>query len=159
MTIALSPSQIDDLCRFSEQRGLREALRECENRVHDNLAAALLERGGFVTLQLNAPGQVPRMRFVEGDQACSVDAGRVGPAMVIRTQTGDPHVVAARDTLIADLPLSVRTINVLKAEGIATVGELIQHKRSEIDKFINLRRKNMSELVEALSSLGIKLDE
>ena len=89
MTIALSSEQIGDLCKRAETLSLPEILRACETVVHDNLAAALLERGGFGTLQLNEPSQIPRMRFVAPDECHLVEAARVGPTMVVRAASGN----------------------------------------------------------------------
>lgn len=50
----------------------------------DYLAAELLERGGFATLQLNAdPLGVPRMRFILPEASESVQAAKIGGALVV----------------------------------------------------------------------------
>lgn len=61
------------------------AIDECVAMMQDNLAAQLLERGGFGTLQLNQlPHGVPRIRFVEPSAAVPVDAANIGGVVVAR---------------------------------------------------------------------------
>ncbi|NHR04382.1 hypothetical protein HA052_04150 [Chromobacterium haemolyticum] len=60
------------------------AIERCIEWCQDSLAASLLERGGYGTLQLNPPGVVPRLHFVELDQVQSVTMAKINGVLIHR---------------------------------------------------------------------------
>jgi len=58
---------------------------------------------------------------------------------------------------IEALELTVRTGNCLKAEGVMTVGKLLQFSRNDLLKFPNLGRKSLNEVIEQLARVDLKL--
>lgn len=64
------------------------------------------------------------------------------------------------DTVPIDvLPLLVRTYNCLKAEGITTVGQLINKKEKEFYNVINFGTKSLNDVKGALAEFGLKLKD
>jgi len=59
--------------------------------------------------------------------------------------------------LIGDLDLSVRATNVLAAEGIDNVGQLLIYRLDEIREFRNIHDRNLVEIIEQLAWLGLSL--
>ena len=57
---------------------------------------------------------------------------------------------------IYDTELSVRTINGLRRYEIFTIGDLIQHKESDLLKFRNLGRKSFIEIENLLNRYGLE---
>lgn len=58
---------------------------------------------------------------------------------------------------IDELNLTVRSANLLKAEGIFTVGELIERSETSLIKSPNVGRKSLNEIKDVLTSLGLEL--
>ena len=58
---------------------------------------------------------------------------------------------------VTSLDVSVRATNCLVAEGIITVGDLIQRTKVEIARIPNLGTKSMNEILEAMKTLGLSL--
>ena len=56
---------------------------------------------------------------------------------------------------LADMDLSVRALNCLKAAEIETLGELCETTRAELLKFRNFGRKSMNELETKLASMNL----
>lgn len=63
-----------------------------------------------------------------------------------------PSILSSR---LVDYDLSVRTLNVMKAYDIETVGELVSHTRDEVEKFRNLGRKSVYQLEDFIRQLGL----
>lgn len=63
-----------------------------------------------------------------------------------------PGILSSR---LIDYGLSVRTLNVMKAYDIETVGELVSHSRDEVERFRNLGRKSVYQLEEFVRQLGL----
>lgn len=61
-----------------------------------------------------------------------------------------------RKEQIADLNLSVRTINKCKAAGIKTVEDLIKYSKKEILGFRNFGKKTLRELEKGVNERGLK---
>ena len=60
------------------------------------------------------------------------------------------------DKPVADLDLSVRTYNCLRAVNIKTVGELVRREENEMLKFRNFGRKSLQELVDILDVYDLR---
>ena len=58
---------------------------------------------------------------------------------------------------IEELDLSVRSFNCLKRAGIDTVEDLINRTEDDMIKVRNLGRKSLEEVIQKLSSLGLKI--
>lgn len=85
----LNPEQKARLLAMMEQGKGAEALDECAALCEDALAAKLLERGGYGTLQLNPPGSLPRMRFVDPADVQPVAMAKIGGVLVSRDQVSE----------------------------------------------------------------------
>jgi DNA-directed RNA polymerase subunit alpha len=60
-------------------------------------------------------------------------------------------------TRVEDLDFSVRTMNCLRREGIATVGELIQRTESDLMAIRNFGRKSLQEVKDKLAGMVLQL--
>ena len=60
-------------------------------------------------------------------------------------------------TRVEDLDFSVRTMNCLRREGIATVGELIPRTESDLMAIRNFGRKSLQEVKDKLAGMGLQL--
>lgn len=58
-------------------------------------------------------------------------------------------------TKLADVELSVRALNCLRAADVETIGNLVQHHRNELLKFRNFGKKSLTEVEELLDTLGL----
>lgn len=70
---------------------------------------------------------------------------------------GESTLARQLQTRIEDLDFSVRTMNCLRREGIATVGELVQRTESDLMAIRNFGRKSLTEVKEKLAGMGLKL--
>ncbi len=70
---------------------------------------------------------------------------------------GESTLARQLQTRIEDLDFSVRTMNCLRREGIATVGELVQRSESDLMAIRNFGRKSLTEVKEKLAGMGLKL--
>ena len=71
----------------------------------------------------------------------------------------DEEVLRMRQLLktrLADMDLSVRALNCLKAADVDTLGELVTYHRNDLLKFRNFGRKSLEELDQVLSDLGLQ---
>ena len=85
---------------------------------------------------------------LEGSELAAFDA----PAQR-STQQFDPILLRP----VAELELTVRSANCLKAENIYYIGDLIQRTENELLKTPNLGRKSLNEIKEVLASRGLTL--
>ena len=69
--------------------------------------------------------------------------------------THSPESYLTKD--IWDLYIPVRPINVLKAENIHTIGDLIKRTKLDLMKMPNMGKKSINEVEEALKIIGLKL--
>ena len=86
------------------------------------------------------------------------DVKKPGPKSVkkdIPQVTHSPESHLAKD--IWDLYIPVRPINVLKAENIHTIGDLIKRTKLDLMKMPNMGKKSINEVEEALKIIGLKL--
>ena len=70
----------------------------------------------------------------------------------------DEEVLHMRQLLkskLADMDLSVRALNCLKAADVETLGELVKFNKSDLWKFRNFGKKSLTELDELLESLNL----
>jgi hypothetical protein len=83
----------------------------CIAACEDYLVGKLLKQGGFGTLQLNAIGHSPKLKFVRPDEACIVEqaviAGRLVSAAELSVKPGMPAGVRSPRTL-EPVPAGVR---------------------------------------------------
>jgi len=85
-------------------------------------------------------------------------------ALVPEEEEPKPRVVLDDETLrtrlslpLADLQLSARSTNCLEAEGIATLGDLVQRSEPDLMKVRSLGEKSLEEIKEKLDELGLRL--
>ena len=70
----------------------------------------------------------------------------------------DEEVLHMRQLLkskLADMDLSVRALNCLKAADVETLGELVKFNKNDLLKFRNFGKKSLTELDELLESLSL----
>ncbi len=65
------------------------------------------------------------------------------------------HMRQLLKTKLADMDLSVRALNCLKAAEVHTLGELVQFNKNDLLKFRNFGKKSLTELEEKLVSLNL----
>lgn len=65
------------------------------------------------------------------------------------------HMRQLLKTKLADLDLSVRALNCLKAADVETLGELVKFNKNDLLKFRNFGKKSLTELDELLESLNL----
>jgi DNA-directed RNA polymerase subunit alpha len=63
------------------------------------------------------------------------------------------------ETKVDDLDFSVRTMNCLNREAVATVGELLERSDADLMGMRNFGRKSLQEVKDKLASLGLSLRE
>jgi DNA-directed RNA polymerase subunit alpha len=71
----------------------------------------------------------------------------------------DEEVVRMRQLLktrLADMDLSVRALNCLKAAEVETLGELVGYTKADLMKFRNFGKKSLTELDELVESKGLQ---
>jgi len=61
------------------------------------------------------------------------------------------------ETRIDDMDFSVRTLNCLRKEGIATVGELVERSESDLMQIRNFGRKSLNEVKAKLKEMELSL--
>ena len=72
----------------------------------------------------------------------------------------DVEVLHMRQLLkskLADMDLSVRALNCLKAADVETLGELVKFNKNDLLKFRNFGKKSLTELDELLESLNLSI--
>ena len=70
----------------------------------------------------------------------------------------DEEVIRMRQLLktkLADMDLSVRALNCLKAAEVETLGELVGYTKQDLMKFRNFGKKSLTELDELVESKGL----
>ena len=65
------------------------------------------------------------------------------------------HMRQLLKTKLADMDLSVRALNCLKAANVETLGDLVQYNKTDLLKFRNFGKKSLSELDDLLESLNL----
>jgi len=65
------------------------------------------------------------------------------------------HMRQLLKTKLADMNLSVRALNCLKAADVETLGELVQFNKTDLLKFRNFGKKSLTELDDLLESLNL----
>ena len=65
------------------------------------------------------------------------------------------HMRQLLKTKLADMDLSVRALNCLKAADVETLGDLVQYNKSDLLKFRNFGKKSLTELDDLLESLNL----
>ena len=65
------------------------------------------------------------------------------------------HMRQLLKTKLADMDLSVRALNCLKAADVETLGDLVQYNKTDLLKFRNFGKKSLSELDDLLESLNL----
>lgn len=58
-------------------------------------------------------------------------------------------------TKLADVELSVRALNCLRAAGVESLGDLVRYTSAELLKFRNFGKKSLSEIEELFEKLGL----
>lgn len=73
-------------------------------------------------------------------------------------ETFDEGAIMIRQLLktkLADVELSVRALNCLRAAEVETLGDLVKYNRNELLKFRNFGKKSLAEVEKLLDSLGL----
>lgn len=65
------------------------------------------------------------------------------------------HIRQLLKSKLADMDLSVRALNCLKAAEVETLGELVSFSKSDLMKFRNFGKKSLTELEELVHSKGL----
>ena len=65
------------------------------------------------------------------------------------------HMRQLLKTRLADMDLSVRALNCLKAADVETLGDLVTYNKNDLLKFRNFGKKSLTELDEFLTSLKL----
>ena len=65
------------------------------------------------------------------------------------------HMRQLLKTKLADMDLSVRALNCLKAADVETLGDLVQYNKTDLLKFRNFGKKSLTELDDLLESLNL----
>ncbi len=65
------------------------------------------------------------------------------------------HMRQLLKTRLADMNLSVRALNCLKAADVETLGELVKYQKNDLLKFRNFGKKSLTELDELLDNLKL----
>ena len=65
------------------------------------------------------------------------------------------HMRQLLKTKLADMNLSVRALNCLKAADVETLGDLVQFNKNDLLKFRNFGKKSLTELDDLLESLNL----
>lgn len=65
------------------------------------------------------------------------------------------HMRQLLKTKLADMNLSVRALNCLKAADVETLGELVKYQKNDLLKFRNFGKKSLTELDELLKNLRL----
>ena len=65
------------------------------------------------------------------------------------------HMRQLLKTKLADMNLSVRALNCLKAAEVETLGDLVQFNKNDLLKFRNFGKKSLTELDDLLESLNL----
>lgn len=66
------------------------------------------------------------------------------------------HMRALLKTRLADMDLSVRALNCLKAADVETLGELVSFQKNDLLKFRNFGKKSLTELEELVHSKNLQ---
>jgi DNA-directed RNA polymerase subunit alpha len=61
------------------------------------------------------------------------------------------------ETRVEDMDFSVRTLNCLRKDGVASVGELIEHTESDLMQIRNFGRKSLNEVKAKLAEMDLRL--
>lgn len=76
----------------------------------------------------------------------------------VEEETFDETAIMTRQLLktkLADVELSVRALNCLRAAEVETLGDLVKYNRNELLKFRNFGKKSLAEVEKLLGSLGL----
>ena len=66
------------------------------------------------------------------------------------------HMRQQLKTKLADMDLSVRALNCLKAADVETLGDLVRYNKNDLLKFRNFGKKSLTELEDLLNNLGLQ---
>jgi DNA-directed RNA polymerase subunit alpha len=90
--------------------------------------------------------------------ALSVECYNLAEQMLIRRKL---ILEGKKDSMlfrpIDDFEFTVRSINCLKAEGIFTIDQLLQHSSNDLLKMPNLGLKSQKEIIDILAMHGVEL--
>jgi DNA-directed RNA polymerase subunit alpha len=65
------------------------------------------------------------------------------------------HMRQLLKTRLADMDLSVRALNCLKAAEVDTLGDLVRYNKNDLLKFRNFGKKSLTELEDLLSQMNL----
>ena len=88
---------------------------------------------------------------------CNAYIGSVDIKDSIAVPVLEPVAVDVLNTSVDELELSVRSQNVLKNEGIKTLGELVRWSEARLLRHPNFGRKSLREVNEELARFNLRL--
>lgn len=75
---------------------------------------------------------------------------------MLETYEEDPgSLTHLMNTKMVDFNLTVRCLNILRQEGVETLGEVVAMRKTDLLKFRNMGRKSLAELEDLLESLDL----
>ena len=76
----------------------------------------------------------------------------------IQPDKSDPLQSSLMNKPVAELDLTVRSLNCLKAENIVTIGDLLKKSEKDLLRTPNLGRKSLIEIRSVLDAMGLELN-
>ena len=104
----------------------------------------LLPKGSYITIDMTIGVDDDEKREELADQR-----------FVLRVEESEQTAVYSPSPLLADMDLSVRALNCLKAAEVETLGELVSYSKSDLMKFRNFGKKSLTELEELVHAKGL----
>lgn len=87
------------------------------------------------------------------DERITLEADEVAEAEVYDEES--LHMRQLLKTKLADMDLSVRALNCLKAAEVETLGDLVAHSKADLMKFRNFGKKSLTELDNLVEAKGL----
>ena len=89
------------------------------------------------------------------DEKITIDLDKRESSIQEEVDEASTHIRQLLQTRLADIDLSVRALNCLKAAELQTLGQLVSFNRNDLLKFRNFGKKSLTELDNMLKSKGL----
>jgi len=107
-----------------------------------------------LVLDIETDGSIsPQNALTEADERITLETEAVKASIQYDEET--LHTRQLLKSKLADMDLSVRALNCLKAAEVETLGELVSYSKSDLMKFRNFGKKSLTELEELVHSKGL----
>ncbi len=131
-----------------------EEVNPGESYVYERLVLDVITKGNMLAKDaVSMAGAILKNHYASFEELTTIDLTKVDDMFE------EEQIVEEDDTQlqlsIGELNLSVRSQNGLEKAGIETVGELINRPFSALKEIENLGDKSVSEIVEAIQTLGL----